>query len=175
MLSVSGQSPVLSERDLNIPRPGQLSEVFSTKLECSGGFPGSSAGKESACNVGDGLDPWVGKISWRRERLPTPVFCPGEFHGLYRTRDSKESDKTEQLSFSHFGMLCELLVDHTRQFIHSLLIQCVSVGCFLGVGHRSEHLEKNERNQCTERKSPRMFQERPRGLCRVSRGRKYRK
>ena len=30
-----------------------------------------------------GFDPWVGKIPWRRERLPTPVFCPGEFHGLY--------------------------------------------------------------------------------------------
>ena len=29
-----------------------------------------------------GLDPWVGKIPWRRERLPTPVFWPGEFHGL---------------------------------------------------------------------------------------------
>ena len=27
---------------------------------------------------------WVGKIPWRRERLPTPVFWPGEFHGLYR-------------------------------------------------------------------------------------------
>ena len=25
-----------------------------------------------------------GKIPWRRERLPTPVFWPGEFHGLYR-------------------------------------------------------------------------------------------
>ena len=31
-----------------------------------------------------GLDPWVGKLSWRRERLPTPVFWPREFHGLYR-------------------------------------------------------------------------------------------
>ena len=29
------------------------------------------------------FDPWVGKITWRRERLPTPVFWPGEFHGLY--------------------------------------------------------------------------------------------
>ena len=29
-----------------------------------------------------GLDPWVGKIPWRRERFPTPVFWPGEFHGL---------------------------------------------------------------------------------------------
>ena len=26
---------------------------------------------------------WVGKIPWRRERLPTPVFWPREFHGLY--------------------------------------------------------------------------------------------
>jgi len=30
-----------------------------------------------------GFDPWVGKIPWGRERLPTPVFWPGEFHGLY--------------------------------------------------------------------------------------------
>ena len=29
------------------------------------------------------FDPWVGKIPWRREWLPTPVFWPGEFHGLY--------------------------------------------------------------------------------------------
>ena len=66
------------------------------------GFPGGSDSKESTCNVGDlgsipGLgrslgegkaslmaqvvknppamqfDSWVGKIRWRRERLPTPV------------------------------------------------------------------------------------------------------
>ena len=29
-----------------------------------------------------GSDPWVGKIPWRRERLSTLVFWPGEFHGL---------------------------------------------------------------------------------------------
>ena len=28
-----------------------------------------------------GFDLWVGKIPWRRERLPTLVFWPGEFHG----------------------------------------------------------------------------------------------
>ena len=62
------------------------------------GFPGGSAGKE--CRR-PGFDPWVGKIPWRRERLPTPVFWPGEFHGLYRrTWGCKESDTTEQLSFS---------------------------------------------------------------------------
>ena len=29
------------------------------------------------------FDSWVEKIPWRRERLPTPVFWPGEFYGLY--------------------------------------------------------------------------------------------
>ena len=29
-----------------------------------------------------GFNPWVGEILWRRERLPTPIFWPGEFHGL---------------------------------------------------------------------------------------------
>ena len=28
-----------------------------------------------------GLDPWLGKISWRRAWQPTPVFLPGEAHG----------------------------------------------------------------------------------------------
>ena len=43
-----------------------------------------------------GFDPSVGKISWRRERLPIPVFWPGEFHGLYRSGGCKESDTTER-------------------------------------------------------------------------------
>ena len=29
-----------------------------------------------------GFDPWVGKIPWRRAWQPTPVFLPGESHGL---------------------------------------------------------------------------------------------
>ena len=43
---------------------------------------------------------WVGKIFWRRERLPTPVFWPGEFHGLYSAWGHQELDTTEQLSLS---------------------------------------------------------------------------
>ena len=39
------------------------------------GFPDSSVGKESTCNAGDpGLIPGWGKICWRRDELPTPVF-----------------------------------------------------------------------------------------------------
>ena len=46
-------------------------------------FPGSSDGKESACNAGylGRKDTWVGKIPWRRAWQPTPVFLLGEFHG----------------------------------------------------------------------------------------------
>ena len=45
---------------------------------------------------------WVGKIPWRRERLPTPVFWPGGFHGLYSPWGLKESDTTERLSTDTF-------------------------------------------------------------------------
>ena len=61
------------------------------------------SGKDPACQCRRhkrrGFDPWVGKIPWRRERLPAPVFCPGECHGLYSPRGRKELDTTEH--FSH--------------------------------------------------------------------------
>ena len=43
---------------------------------------------------------WVRKIPWRRERLPTSVFWPGELHRLCSPWGRKESDTTEQLSLS---------------------------------------------------------------------------
>ena len=47
------------------------------------GFPCGSVGKESTCSVGDqGVIPRL-EIPWRRERLPTPVFWPREFHRRY--------------------------------------------------------------------------------------------
>ena len=43
-----------------------------------------SAGKEFTFYAGDlGLIPGLGRSLWRRERLPTPVFWPGKFYGLY--------------------------------------------------------------------------------------------
>ena len=46
------------------------------------------------------IDPWVGKMPWRREWQPTPVFLPGESHGQrnlasYSRRGLKESDTIE--------------------------------------------------------------------------------
>ena len=63
--------------------------------------PGGSAGKESACNVRDlGSIPGLGRSSGEGERLPTPVFWPTEFHGLYSPWGRKESDTTEPLSLT---------------------------------------------------------------------------
>ena len=50
-----------------------------------------------------GFNPCDGKIPWRRERLPTPVFWSGEFHGPYRWWGRKESDTTEWLTFTFIG------------------------------------------------------------------------
>ena len=66
-------------------------------------FSCGSAGKECLQCRRPGFDPWVGKILWGRERLPIPVFWPGEFHGLYSPWGCKELDTTEQFSLNfHF-------------------------------------------------------------------------
>ena len=49
----------------------------------------------------------VGKIPWRWEWLPTPIFLPGEFHGQgspagYNPWGHKELDTTERLAL-HFS------------------------------------------------------------------------
>ena len=77
-------------------------------LENIMGFPGGSAGKESACNVKDlGSVPGLGKFPWRRERVSTLVFWPREFHGL-SPWGHKESVMTKRLSlFTENIMLSE--------------------------------------------------------------------
>ena len=57
-------------------------------------------GKESACQFrGQGFNPWVRKIPWKRKWQPTSVFLPGKFHGQrrlsgYSPWGCKESDTT---------------------------------------------------------------------------------
>ena len=46
---------------------------------------------------------WVQSLGWEdplEKGKNTPVFWPGEFHGLYSPWDRKELDMTEQLSLS---------------------------------------------------------------------------
>ena len=64
-----------------------------------GGLPGSSVGKESACNTGD-TGSISGLIPWRKARQLTPVFLSGEFHGQrslagYSPWGYREPDMTE--------------------------------------------------------------------------------
>ena len=68
------------------------------------GLPWWLGGKESAhqcrrCRY-CGFSPWVGKILWRREWQPTPVFLPGKSHRQrslagYSPWGCKESDMEE--------------------------------------------------------------------------------
>ena len=41
------------------------------------------------------FDSWVRKICWRKDKLPTPVSWPGEFHRLQSLWGCKEPDTTE--------------------------------------------------------------------------------
>ena len=43
--------------------------------------------------------PGLGRSPGEGKRLPTPVFWPGEFHGLYRPWGRKELNVTERLFF----------------------------------------------------------------------------
>ena len=47
-----------------------------------------------------GFDPWVGKMPWRREWLTTPVFWPGEFHGLLVHGVAKSRTQLSDFSLS---------------------------------------------------------------------------
>ena len=57
---------------------------WTTATTLHWGLPRWLSGKEPNCPCKRrrrrGFTPWVGKIPWRRERLPTPVFWPGESH-----------------------------------------------------------------------------------------------
>ena len=98
------------------------------------GFPGSSDGKQPACNVGDpGLDPWVENIRWRREWQLTPVFLPGESHGQrspvgYSLWGHKESYTTEQLTHTRWyvspvkvAQFCPTLCHPMDYTVHGIL------------------------------------------------------
>ena len=89
-----------------IPGLGRSSgEGIGYSLQCSWASLVAQLVKESACSAGDlGLIPGLGRSPWRREQLPTPVFWPGEFQGLYSPWGHTESDTTEQLS--QFRLSC---------------------------------------------------------------------
>ena len=70
------------------------------------GLPGGASSKAPTCQCRKckrlGLDPWVGKLPWRRAQQPTPVSLPGESHGqrslvrYVRPIGSQRIDTTER-------------------------------------------------------------------------------
>ena len=81
-----------------------------------------------------GFDPWVGKVPWRREWQPTPVFLPRESHGqrslagYYSPWGCKELDTTEQLTLSLTPL--SLSCDHFSplpviNLFNSLILVCM--------------------------------------------------
>ena len=59
------------------------------------------------------MDPWVGKIPWRRALQPTPVFLPGESHG--------------QRSLAGYGPWGLKELDMTEAAEHKLTDRCIDV------------------------------------------------
>ena len=75
---------------------------LSDESSCSKGFPGSFAGKESACNVGDlSSIPGLGRSPGEGKGYPLQYYgLENSMHGLCSPWSCKESDMTEQLSLS---------------------------------------------------------------------------
>ena len=71
-------------------------------------FPSGASSKEPTCQCRRRLElnPWVGKIPWRRAWQPTPVYLPGESHGQrslegYSPWGHKESDISSEIACTH--------------------------------------------------------------------------
>ena len=93
-LWIPSRSRTLTEKtfsclDLHLMMPlfssrTKLVDLLLASLFCPDGLPGGSVGKNSAYNAEDhaqhrrpGLNPWVGKIPWRREWQPLQHSCLG--------------------------------------------------------------------------------------------------
>ena len=106
---------------------GFLSSSVDKESACNAGDPGSIPGLGRS--LGEGIDyplqyswaslvaqlvknlpavqqTWVQSLGWEdpleKGKATTPIFWPGEFHGLCSPWSHKESDTTERLSFLFF-------------------------------------------------------------------------
>ena len=75
-------------------------------------FPGGWDSKVCLQCGRPGFEPWVRKIPWRREWLPTPVFLPGESHG--------------QRNLVGYSLWCHKELDTTEQQTH-IMLHCVHI------------------------------------------------
>ena len=99
------------------------------------GFPGGASGDESGCpgrrHRRCGLDPWVGKIPWRRAWQPTPVFLPGASYGrrsltssLHRVAELSTTEATWHTGKPIFSSACLCLFPRLSQVTCSNWFPC---------------------------------------------------
>ena len=67
-----------------------------------------------------GFDPWVGKVSWRREQQHTPVVSLGEPHGQRSLVGCspwgrRESDTTEATWHARVNLQCCVSFSYTAR------------------------------------------------------------
>ena len=86
----------------HLPNPGTEPTSPVSNAMKANSLPTESSGKFMS-QFRPRFHPWVGKIPWRRDWQPTPVFLPGESCGQrslvgYGPWDRIESHMTEQLT-----------------------------------------------------------------------------
>ena len=96
-------SRLLSAGEVCIPPPCISHSTRGSDLKGSSRDLPSGPGAKTPCSQSWGpeprLNPWVRKISWRKQWQPTPVILPGKSHGRrnpvgYSPWGRKESDTT---------------------------------------------------------------------------------
>ena len=80
------------------------------------------------------LNAWLGKIPWRSERLPTPVFWPGEFHGTVqgvaksqtRLSDFHANISLSRTFFKHFSSMYKFVKYFWQSFELSVNVKYIN-------------------------------------------------
>ena len=71
-----------------------------------------------------GFNPWVGKIPWRRDGLPTPVCLPGEFHAQRSLAGYIQSMGSQRVGQDRATNTSELLEKESRGSWPQGLLTC---------------------------------------------------
>ena len=74
------------------------------------------------------FSPWDGKIPWRRERLPDPVFWPAEFHELYSPWGCRVRHDWATFTFTTHVCVCVCVYVHI--YIYMNVCICIWASLF---------------------------------------------
>ena len=100
--SVGKESACNAGDPASIPGSGKsVGEGIGYPLQYSWASLGAQLVKNPPAMWETWVQSWVGKIARRRERLPTPVFWPGEFRGWCSPWGCKSCTRLSRLHFSY--------------------------------------------------------------------------